>query len=70
MEAIIIPKNEFADLLRDSDKLNRLECEGVDNWDWYDESLNNNDEDSSYEKIQDMSNDDLIDFYGYKVIEI
>ena len=67
MEAIIIPKNEFADLLRDSDKLNRLECGGVDNWDWYDESLNN---DPSYEKIQDMSDDDLIDFYGYKTIEV
>ena len=66
MEAIIIPKNEFADLLRDSDKLSRLECGGVDNWDWYGESLN----DPSYEKIQDMPNDDLIDFYGYKVIEI
>ena len=66
MEAIIIPKNEFADLLRDSDKLNRLECGGVDNWDWYGESLN----DSSYEKIQDMSDDDLIDFCGYKIIEI
>ena len=66
MEAIIIPKNEFADLLRDSDKLNRLECGGVDNWDWYGESLN----DSSYEKIQDMSDDDLIDFCGYKTIEI
>ena len=67
MEAIIIPKNEFADLLRDSDKLNRLECGGVDNWDWYDESLNN---DPSYEKIQDMSDNDLIDFYGYKIIEV
>ena len=66
MEAIIIPKNEFADLLRDSDKLNRLECGGVDNWDWYGESLN----DPSYEEIQDMSNDDLIDFCGYKAIEI
>lgn len=68
MEAIIIPKNEFADLLRDSDKLSRLECGGVDNWDWYDESLN--DEDPSYEKIQDMSDNDLIDFYGYKTIEV
>lgn len=68
MEAIIIPKNEFASLLRDSDKLNRLECGGVDNWDGYDESLNN--EDPSYEKIQDMSNDNLIDFYGYKTIEV
>ena len=66
MEAIIIPKNEFADLLRDSDKLNRLEHGGVDNWDWYGESLN----DQSYEEIQDMSDDDLIDFYGYKTIEI
>lgn len=66
MEAIIIPKNKFADLLRDSDKLNRLECGGVDNWDWYGESLN----DPSYEKIQDMSDNDLIDFCGYKAIEI
>lgn len=68
MEAIIIPKNEFASLLRDSDKLSRLECGGVDNWDWYDESLNN--DDPSYEKIQDMSDNDLIDFYGYKIIEV
>lgn len=67
MEAIIIPKNEFASLLRDSDKLNRLECGGVNNWEWYGESLN---EDPSYEEIQDMSDDDLIDFYGYKAIEI
>ena len=66
MEAIIIPKNKFASLLRDSDKLSRLECGGVDNWDWYGESLN----DSSYEEIQDMSDDDLIDFCGYKTIEI
>ena len=67
MKAVIIPKNELASLLRDSDKLHRLECGGVDNWEWYDESLNN---DPSYKKIQDMSNDDLIDFYGYKVIEV
>ena len=66
MEAIIIPKNKFANLLRDSDKLSRLECGGVDNWDWYGESLN----DPSYEEIQDMSDDDLIDFCGYKTIEI
>ena len=69
MEAIIIPKNEFASLLRDSDKLHRLECGGVDNWEWYGEALND-DEDPSYEKIQDMSDDDLIDFYGYKTIEV
>ena len=69
MEAIIIPKNEFASLLRDSDKLRRVEYGGVDNWEWYGESLYN-DEDSFYEEIQDMSDDDLIDFCGYKTIEI
>ena len=69
MEAVIIPKNEFASLLRDSDKLRRLEYGGVDNWEWYSESLYS-DEDSFYEEIQDMSDDDLIDFYGYKTIEI
>ena len=69
MEAIIIPKNEFASLLRDSDRLRRLEYGGVDNWEWYGEALNDN-EDPSYEKIQDMSDDDLIDFCGYKTIEI
>ena len=66
MKAVIIPKNVLVSLLRDSDKLHRLECGGVDNWEWYGESLN----DPSYEKIQDMSDNDLIDFYGYKIIEV
>ena len=69
MKAVIIPKNELASLLRDSDKLHRLECGGVDNWEWYGESLYS-DEDSFYEEMQDMSDDDLIDFCGYKTIEI
>ena len=69
MEAIIIPKNEFASLLRDSDKLSRLEYGGVDNWEWYNEALND-EEDLSYDEIQDMSDDDLLDFYGYETIDI
>ena len=69
MESIIIPKNEFASLLRDSDKLSRLEYGGVDNWEWYNEALND-EEDLSYDEIQDMSDDDLLDFYGYETIEI
>ena len=67
MQAIIIPKNEFANLLRDNDKLYRLECGGVDNWVGYDESLYSEED---YEEIQDMSDDDLLDFYGYEAIEI
>ena len=67
MDAIIIQKNEFASLLRDSDKLYRLECGGVDNWIGYAESLYS---EGDYDEILDMSNDDLIDFCGYKTIEI
>ena len=69
MKAVIIPKNELASLLRDSDKLHRLECGGVDNWEWYSEALND-EEDLSYDEIQDMSDDDLLDFCGYEIIEI
>ena len=69
MKAVIIPKNELASLLRDSDKLHRLECGGVDNWEWYSEALNDK-EDLSYDEIQDMSDDALLDFCGYKIIGI
>ena len=69
MKAVIIPKEELASLLRDSDKLHRLECGGVDNWEWYSEALND-EEDLSYDEIQDMSDDDLLDFCGYEIIEI
>ena len=69
MKAVIIPKNELASLLRDSDKLHRLECGGVDNWEWYSEALND-EEDLAYDEIQNMSDDDLIDFCGYETIEI
>lgn len=69
MKAVIIPKNELASLLRDSDKLHRLECGGVDNLEWYGEALND-EKDLSYDEIQDMSDDDLLDFCGYEIIEI
>lgn len=69
MKAVIIPKNELASLLRDSDKLHRLEYGGVDNWEWYGEALND-EKDLSYNEIQDMSDDDLLDFCGYEIIEI
>ena len=49
MEAIIIPKIELANLIRDSNKLYCLECGGVDNWEWYDKSLNS---DEFYNRIK------------------
>ena len=63
MEAIIIPKNEFADLLRDSDKLNRLECGGVDNWDWYGESINESLNGTGYETVGEFVENELLPDY-------
>lgn len=36
---IVIKADEFLELLQDSIKLNALEAGGVDNWEWYEESL-------------------------------
>jgi len=37
---ITITKERFLRLIVRSTILNRLECGGVDNWEWYDESMN------------------------------
>jgi hypothetical protein len=39
MKEITIPIKEYIDLLIDSEKLSRLEQGGVDNWEWYSDSL-------------------------------
>lgn len=38
-ETITITKKEYNSLQRDSQKLAALEAGGVDNWEWYSESL-------------------------------
>lgn len=40
MSTITISKKEYRELLKDSEWRLRLEGGGVDNWDWYGESLN------------------------------
>lgn len=37
---VTITKDEYFRLCVDAEKLKRLECGGVDNWNWYGESLN------------------------------
>ena len=37
---VTITKKRYLELKVDSETLTRLEAGGVDNWDWYDESLN------------------------------
>ena len=66
---VVIPYDEYIDLIACRMYCDMLDRDGVDNWEWYGESLNA-ETDPSYEKIQDMSDDDLIDFCGYKTIEI
>lgn len=38
-ETITIPKAEYDRLVMNEEKLRALEAGGVDNWDWYGESL-------------------------------
>lgn len=40
MRTVTISMQEYQDLLIDSEKLSRLKAGGVDNWEWYGESLN------------------------------
>ena len=40
---ITISKKEYLSLLVTAEVLTRLEIGGVDNWEWYGESLNNDD---------------------------
>lgn len=39
METVTVPKTEYEQLLEDSKILHALYAGGVDNWEWYDESL-------------------------------
>ena len=38
-DTVTISQREYDQLVRDSYKLAALEAGGVDNWEWYDESL-------------------------------
>jgi hypothetical protein len=45
METVTISKTEYDQLIEDQLILQALYAGGVDNWDWYDESLRNLQED-------------------------
>jgi hypothetical protein len=46
MKHYIISERTLLNLYRAEEELNALEAGGVDNWSWYDESLNSNLEDA------------------------
>ena len=62
-----VSKERLAKLLRKEQELKLLENGGVDNWEWYEESLNPGDGvidgDITYDDIMDMSDDEVIEKY-------
>lgn len=76
MTYCLVPKDELKDLLYDSLKLQALEVSGVDNWDWYGDSIRdfidaakvdyNIPEDDDDFDISDMAE---VDAEGYRTVE-
>lgn len=61
-DKVEVSKERLAKLLRDERELQLLESGGVDNWEWYDDSLYP-DDGITYDDIQDMSDDEVIEKY-------
>lgn len=63
----LVSENRLAELIREEQKLKLLENGGVDNWEWYENSLNPGDGvidgDITYEEIMRMSDDEIIEKY-------
>lgn len=63
----LVDENRLAELIRKEQKLKLLENGGVDNWEWYGESLNPDDGvidgDITYDDIMDMSDSEVIEKY-------
>ena len=57
-----VSKERLAKLLRKEQELRLLENGGVDNWEWYGDSLNP-DDGITYDDITDMSDDEVIEKY-------
>lgn len=69
-QTVQIPIKKLANLLRNNWKLYALEYGGVDNWNWYDRALSEQDDDGDdWWDIQDMDDIELIKRYGYEIAD-
>ena len=63
----LVDESRLAELLREEQKLTLLENGGVDNWEWYEDSLNPDnsivDGDITYDEIINMSDENVIEDY-------
>lgn len=62
----LIEEKKLAKLLRNSAKLAALENGGVDNWEWYSHSLNDN---NYWEEFDEKSDEELTKDYKDVIIE-
>lgn len=58
---IQVEESRLAELLREEWKLQALEADGVDNWEWYDESLFHPDKGKTLNDIENMSDREIIE---------
>ena len=58
---IQVEESRLAELLREEWKLQALEAGGVDNWEWYDESLFHPDKGKTLNDIENMSDREIIE---------
>ncbi len=49
VKTVTISEKEYRELLKDSDTLAKLHAGGVDNWEWYSESLGYSDDEDEEE---------------------
>ena len=62
---ITIDCDKYIDLLLSQYKLRCLEAGGVDNWDWYDESLSEKDSNGyDYYDISDWDSEKILEYLG------
>ena len=59
MSKVELTKAEYDKMQRDLAKLYALEAGGVDNWEWYDESLNGWRKENAYDEMIDKLTDDF-----------
>lgn len=61
----LIEEKELVRLLENSEKLDRLECAGVDNWEGYDYALNDeiDSDDLSYYEYEKLSDEEKLQDY-------
>ena len=54
-----IPKDELEDILCDAYRFRALDCGGVDNWEWYSESIHNFCHEDCTNSIEELVDKDM-----------